>query len=197
MEKYKKLLIEKDNLIKSLQSENCNELMLRDEHIKDLKEQNRDLIKMNDYLSMQSSQHYVKELQDKLHEIALTAIEIKNEKISHMVKKYVKKQPRVQYGNTVIYILTTPSLKKDSRYILGKAKNLTNRLSTYNKTDEHEVIFYQECNNENLMSLVETVVFQKLEEYREQANRERFILPDDKKIDLFINIIKDTVNFLT
>ena len=31
------------------------------------------------------------------------------------------------------------------------------------------------------MSLVETVVFQKLEEYREQANRERFILPDDKK----------------
>jgi hypothetical protein len=47
------------------------------------------------------------------------------------------------------------------------------------------------------MSLVETVVFQKLEEYREQDNRERFILPDDKKIDLFINIIKDTVNFLT
>ena len=122
--KYDKIIESKDNLIKSLQSENCNEL-------KDLKEQNRDLIKMNDYLSMQSSQHYVKELQDKLHEIALTAIEIKNEKISHMVKKYVKKQPRVQYGNTVIYILTTPSLKKDSRYILGKAKNLKNRVAFY------------------------------------------------------------------
>ena len=87
-------------------------------------------------------------------------------------------------------------MKNDRRYILGKAKNLTSRLSTYNKTDEHEVIFYLECGNEDLMSLVETVVFQKLDEYREQANRERFILPNDQKIDLFINMIKDTLKFL-
>ena len=35
-----------------------------------------------------------------------------------MMKKYV------------IYMLTTPSHKKERKYILGKASNLTNRLST-------------------------------------------------------------------
>ena len=196
LEKYKKIIETKDEVITSLKSESIKELKSRDDQLKDLEQQNRDLIKMNEFLSAQSNQQYVKELQDKIHEIALAAIETKNEKISGMIKKYVKKQPRLKYGNNVVYILTTPCMKKDRRYILGKAKNLTSRLSTYNKTDEHEVIFYEECDNENLMSLVETVVFQKLEVYREQANRERFILPDDKKIDLFINMIKDTLNFL-
>ena len=28
-------------------------------------------------------------------------------------------------------------MKKERRYILGKAENLTNRLSVYNKSDEH------------------------------------------------------------
>ena len=31
-------------------------------------------------------------------------------------------------------------MKKDN--ILGKAENLTNRLFVYNKSDEHEVIYY-------------------------------------------------------
>ena len=63
----------------------------------------------------------------------------------HKLKiQYVKLQPRVQYNEkNVIYILTTPSHKKEGKYILGKATNLTNRLSTYNKTDEHEVVYYQ------------------------------------------------------
>ena len=54
----------------------------------------------------------------------------------------------MQYKETnVIYILTTKLLKKERRYILGKATNLTNRLSTYNKSDEHDV---------------ESIIFQKL-----------------------------------
>ena len=57
-------------------------------------------------------------------------------RIQYLTKKYVKLQPRVQYNEkNVIYILTTPSHKKEGKYILGKATNLTNRLSTYNKTD--------------------------------------------------------------
>ena len=40
----------------------------------------------------------------------------------------------------VVYILTNKLMKKERRYILGKATNLTNRLSTYNKSDEHEVV---------------------------------------------------------
>ena len=114
-----------------------------------------------------------------------------------MIKKYVKKQPRQRFDEqNVIYILTTSSLQKDRRYILGKAKNLTNRLSTYNKTDEHEVIFYQGCKEEDTMNLLEPLVFKKLKEYREQANRERFILPEDKNIDFFIDTIKNCFEFL-
>ena len=112
-------------------------------------------------------------------------------KIQLMTKKYVKKQPRVQYDEeNVVYILTTANMKKERRYILGKATNLTSRLSVYNKSDEHEVVYYQECPDEEKMSVVETLVFCKLNEYREQANRERFLLPEGGKIDLFIDTIK-------
>jgi hypothetical protein len=118
-------------------------------------------------------------------------------KIQYLTKKYVKSQPRVQYKeHNVIYILTTKNLKKERRYILGKAVNLTNRLSTYNKSDEHEVVFYQECPDEETMGMVETMVFQKLKEYREQANRERFILPKEDKIEIFSDIIKKCLEFL-
>ena len=137
------------------------------------------------------------ELLEKLQEIAMTAIDQKNEVISGMVKKYVKKQPRKKFDcSNVVYILTTQSLKKDRRYILGKAKNLTNRLSTYNKTDEHEVVYYKDCGDEETMNILELFVFKKLSKYREQANRERFILPDNNKIDLFINTINECFEFL-
>jgi len=44
--------------------------------------------------------------------------------------------------------------------------------------------------------MVEQMTFKKLGEYREQANRERFILPENKYIDFFIQKIKDCINFL-
>ena len=136
-------------------------------------------------------------LQEHIKEISILSIQEKNHKITQFINKYSKKQPRQQFEErNVVYILTTPSLKENRRYILGKAKNLTNRLSTYNKTDEHEVIFYQECNDEETMSTLENVVFKKLTEYREQANRERFILPKEKDIEYFIKIIKDCLDFL-
>jgi hypothetical protein len=123
---------------------------------------------------------------------------IKELKINYLTKKYIKKQPRKEFEERyVVYILTTPSLKKDRRYILGKAENLTNRLSTYNKTDEHEVVYYQSCTDEDSMKTVENLVFQKLKEYREQANRERFILPEDKDVDLFIDEIKKSIEFIS
>jgi len=91
-------------------------------------------------------------------------------------------QPRVQYKEKyVIYILTTALMKKERRYILGKATNLTSRLSVYNKSDEHEVVYYQSCGDEETMGCVETMVFQYLKEYREQANRERFYLPKRRR----------------
>ena len=117
-------------------------------------------------------------------------------RIQYLTKKYVKSQPREQYKEKyVIYILTTALMKKERRYILGKATNLTHRLSTYNKSDEHEVVFYQECGDEETMTLVENMVFHQLEEYREQANRERFILPKTEEINFFSEKINKSVNF--
>jgi len=118
-------------------------------------------------------------------------------RVKYLEKKYLKKQQRVKYHESnVIYVITTPSLKKDRRYILGKATNLTNRLSTYNKTDEHEVVFYSSCPSKEKMSLVEGLVFNNLSECRERANRERFILPENENIDYFSNIIKKCIDFI-
>ena len=119
-------------------------------------------------------------------------------RIKHLTKKYIMKQPRIEFKErNVIYILTTKLMKKERRYILGKATNLTNRLSTYNKSDEHEVIYYQECDGEDSMSTVESLVFQKLRSYREQANRERFVLPEIKDISYFVDTIKECISFIT
>ena len=118
-------------------------------------------------------------------------------KIQLMTKKYVKKQHRIQYEEkNVIYILTTANMRKERRYILGKATNLTSRLSVYNKSDEHEVVYYQECINEERMSVVETLVFCKLNKYREQANRERFLLPEGTSINLFSDTIRHCIDFI-
>jgi hypothetical protein len=136
--------------------------------------------------------HQIKELEN------IIESNTKELKIQYLTKKYVKKQTREEFKERyVVYILTTESLKKDRRYILGKAENLTNRLSTYNKTDEHEVVYYQKCGDEDSMKTVENLVFQKLKEYREQANRERFVLPEDKEVDLFIDVIKKSIEFVS
>jgi len=120
----------------------------------------------------------------------------KSMRIQYLTKKYLKAQPRVQYKEKyVIYVLTTALMKKERRYILGKATNLTHRLYTYNKSDEHEVVYYQECGDEKTMGMVETSVFHQLEEYREQANRERFILPEKEEINFFSEKINKSINF--
>ena len=194
---YKHIIEQKENNIKQ-EKDNTNKIYQINQ---ELTQKNNDLLTENRLLKEQEINHdpynTINNLQEKLQEIALASIEQKNELISGMIKKYVKKQPRQRFDEqNVIYILTTSSLQKDRRYILGKAKNLTNRLSTYNKTDEHEVIFYQGCKEEDTMNLLEPLVFKKLKEYREQANRERFILPEDKNIDFFIDTIKNCFEFL-
>lgn len=118
-------------------------------------------------------------------------------RIKFLENRYLKKQKRVDYKvDNVIYILTTESSKKNNIYILGKATNLTNRLSVYNKTEEHEVVFYKECSTPEIMSSVEPVIFNKLEQYRQQANRERFILPEGKDISFFTGVVEKCIKFL-
>ncbi len=124
-------------------------------------------------------------------------IKEKDNKIKKLENLVIQKQKREEYPEkNVIYIITTEDNKQKGIYIVGKAKELTNRLSTYNKTCEHEVVYYKECKNEKYMNLIESLVLSKLDEYREKANRDRFILPKNKDITLFKTIIDESIEFV-
>ncbi len=128
--------------------------------------------------------------------INLNLIKEKEKRIKILENLTLKKQKRDNYKEkNVIYLLTTKENKKNRTYIFGKATNLTNRLSTYNKTCEHEVIYYKECKDKDHIELVERMVLNKLNIYKEKANRDRFILPTDKDINFFKNTIDNCVNF--
>jgi len=124
-------------------------------------------------------------------------IRAKDHRIKQLETVCLTKQRRIEYPEkNVIYMLTTEDHIKRRTYIIGKAKNLTNRLSTYNKTCDHIVVHFQECKNEEDMDTAETMVLNKLRDYREQANRDRFILPDDKDESFFTSTIDDCISFL-
>jgi hypothetical protein len=123
-------------------------------------------------------------------------IKMKDNKIKLLEDLYIKRQQRKDYPDkNVIYILTTEDNKKKRIYIIGKAIKLKNRLSTYNKTSEHEVVYYKSCKSEEDMNVIELMVINKLKEYREKANRDRFILPLEKDITFFTNIIDKSIEF--
>jgi hypothetical protein len=141
---------------------------------------------------------FVSILTDKEKELQAKEKELKanKDKIKLLEDTYVRKQKRIDYPESnVIYILTTDVHKKKKTYIIGKAKKLKNRLSTYNKTCEHEVVYYKGCKSEEDMNFAELLVLNKLKAYREKANRDRFVLPVDKDINFFIDIINKAVNF--
>jgi cell division protein FtsB len=168
-----------------------------------LKIENIQIKKENQMLHQKNNEYIEKinKLENALIGIAESKNEINNQsydrQIQELTNKYGKKQPRQQIQEpNVIYILTTEPLKKERRYIFGKSKNLTSRLSTYNKTDEHEVIYYQPCGTESNMDVVEKLVLNKLDKYREVENRDRFILPENKEIEFFIGIIKKNIEFV-
>jgi len=183
----------KDNLIQKLENNN-----------KILSEKQQEYEKK--ILILEKENEIYKEKLEKLENTIIGIAELNNEfynnqpidkQIQELTKKYGKKKPRQQVLEpNVIYILTTDSLKKERRYIFGKSKNLTTRLSTYNKTDEHEIIYHQACGNESNMDIIEKLVLHNLEEYREISNRDRFILPEDKDVDFFIGIIKKNIEFI-
>ena len=122
---------------------------------------------------------------------------IKDHLIKELKSVCLSKQSRVEYPEkNVIYLLTTEDHLKRRTYIIGKAKNLTNRLGTYNKTCDHTVVYYKECKGEDDMDTAETMVLSKLRDYREKANRDRFILPEDKEISFFIGVIDECICFI-
>ena len=137
------------------------------------------------------------ELQEK--DVLLELKEEENLKQSKRVKllekKNLKRTERINYDVNCVYLITNKYLIQDRTYIIGKTINLTERLSQYNKNAEHEVIYHRECNNANQMSLIEKSIIYKLDKYKERADRDRFVLPEDKDISLFTNIINEACNW--
>ncbi len=75
--------------------------------------------------------------------------------ISTLKNIYAKKQPRTNFPEkNVVYIITTADLLSQRIYIIGKAQDLKARLSTYNKTCEHQVIYYKSCGTVENMKMV-------------------------------------------
>ena len=134
----------------------------------------------------------IKLLEDKNNKIIL-----KDQKIQLLQDICLKKQKRQDYPDkNVIYILSTEDNKKKRIYIIGKTKKLKDRLGPYNKTAEHGVEYYKSCNSKENMNIVESMVLNKLEKYREKANRDRFILPVENDLILFTDIIENCIKFL-
>jgi hypothetical protein len=124
-------------------------------------------------------------------------LKIKDNKIKMLENTYLKKHKRENYSEeNVIYIVSTDENIKNRNYIIGKAHKLKNRLSTYNKTAEHKVIYHKSCKNEDDLTVIESIVLNKLKKYKEQANRDRFILPLEKDITFFTDIIDEAIEFL-
>ncbi len=124
----------------------------------------------------------------------LNIIKMQEEKIKLLEDLCIRKQKRQSFPEkNVIYIVTTEENKKNRIYIIGKAKDLKNRLSTYNKTAEHEVVYYKGCDEDDL-KVIEQNVLRKLRNYREKANRDRFVLPIEKEISFFTEIIDQCIN---
>ncbi len=108
-----------------------------------------------------------------------------------------KSIPTNTIPDNVVYIITSPVHRKMRTYIIGKAQNIKSRLSTYNKSMEHEVVYYVECHTGKIAQLVESMVLTRLHKYREVVNRDRFVLPPDTPLTLFTDVLDEAVGFFS
>jgi len=99
--------------------------------------------------------------------------------------------------DNVVYIITSPVHRKLRTYIIGKAQNIKSRLSNYNKSMEHEVVYYVQCHTSQIAHLVESMVLTRLHKYREVVNRDRFVLPTDTPLTLFTDVLDEAVGFFS
>ncbi len=112
--------------------------------------------------------------------------------------------------DNVVYIITSPIHRKMRTYIIGcvycesnshsaslKAQNIKSRLSNYNKSMEHEVVYYVECHTSQIAQLVESMVLTRLHKYREVVNRDRFVLPAGLDLTLFTNVLDEAIGFFS
>jgi hypothetical protein len=108
----------------------------------------------------------------------------------------LKRQKRTIYSPNIIYLVTCDELLADRKYLIGKSKNLTNRLSGYDKISDFEVVYQKSFNTLKQCEMAEKIILDALENYKEKINKDRFILPIGEDIKIFTKIFDDTFSFL-
>jgi len=126
-------------------------------------------------------------------------IKDRNKRIKILENMILKRQTRNKYDESinVVYIITNKDAKLNRTYTIGKAKNLIERLSTYDKLQTHEVIYSKSFEDEFKMKIAEDIVLNKLNKYKEIECRDRFVLPIGEDIKIFIKPITDAFNLLS
>jgi hypothetical protein len=115
------------------------------------------------------------------------------EKIEFFERKYIQRNRRVDYTDqNVVYIITTESRELKKEYKIGKTQDLTNRLSTYNTTEDHKVVFFLECESQDEMNTLEKIVFTQLSHLRIRADREWFC----GEVEQMIKTVKECKDFI-
>ena len=112
-------------------------------------------------------------------------------RIKLLESKVLQKQPRETFeeNKNVVYIVTTEYKEAQGHYKIGKAQDLQKRMSVYNTTDKHEVIYSTSCKNKKSMDLLEQLVHMKLEDKRIEPNKEWFESEEDAED--FIKVIEE------
>jgi prophage antirepressor-like protein len=121
------------------------------------------------------------------------ALEDEKEQVELLKLKNCK-QPMIHKEKYVIYMVTTESQEQKGVYNVGRSINLGNRLHSYNKMENCKVIYFRENKSRNHMIIAEKLLLAKLEEYRECANHDRFILPKGKNVGFFKDIMDECAN---
>jgi hypothetical protein len=108
-------------------------------------------------------------------------------KIKHLENMILKRHSRKELDNefNVVYLITCDELMINRKYIIGRTKNLLNRLSQYNKMSTYRVVYSKSFKNNSDTKYAELAILRALENYKEFTNHDRFILPIDKDIDYF------------
>ena len=112
-------------------------------------------------------------------------------RIKLLESKVLQKQPRETFeeNKNVVYIVTTGFKGANGHYKIGKSQDLQKRMSVYNTTDQHEVIYSTSCKTKKKMDLLEQIVHDKLEDKRIEPNKEWFLSEEDAED--FIKVIEE------
>ena len=117
-------------------------------------------------------------------------------RIKLLESKVLQKQPRETFeeNKNVVYIVTTEYKEAQNHYKIGKAQDLQKRLSVYNTSEKHEVIYNTSCKTKKKMDLLEQLVHDRLENKRIEPNKEWFESEEDAED--FIKIIEECKQFV-